>query len=147
MEPNLYPAELDEFLNIVVGAKTLDLSRKRFCDFLRHSVVEWHSAAAPEPTRQPGETPAEFAERLSDHRTKEQKREQAVRELGAAAIERRALTSMQSRLDKYRTQGIGEMHWRGLSQAYTAWWKQQLSEKRRLASAQKKPLARGKKRR
>jgi hypothetical protein len=129
--PQLFPAELDEFVCLVVRAKTLNDGTKRFRDFLRHRVWQFYYEPYPKPTRASGETPNEFKVRLGDCHRKEQRRLRDLSEIGKAEINERIEATVVKQMTRYGGDGIGERHWQSLATDYSNWWRSQRSEKAR----------------
>lgn len=124
-QPKIFPGDLDEFLRLIVRAKTPADEMKRFRDFLHWKWHNWHQAQAPEPVRENGETPKEFRKRLKLHKERQRENNRELRTLGKKAIQRRVESTVNGLLAKYRDNGIPEVHWQSLAQEYREWWKLQ----------------------
>ena len=136
--PNLFPAEKEDFVRLVIRAKTPADGMKRFREFLKGYVQRLHYGSDPEPTRSNGETPSEFHERREIYREKEQRRQHDLEQIGAEEIQRRIQETVERQLAKYDRDGIGQMHWESLAKEYACWWQSQRSEKARKSAKQKK---------
>lgn len=124
-QPKIFPGDLDEFLRLIVRAKTPADDTKRFRDFLRWKLQDWYHAESPEPVRKSGETPKEFEEQIERYREKEQRRKRDVVELGENEIRCRIEKTVAQQMEKYRDDGISRMHWQSLAADYREWWKLQ----------------------
>jgi hypothetical protein len=131
--PAKFPATLDDFLRLIVCAKTPD-DMSRFREFLRYRVER--SYASKEYTGREGD-----AEENPDLQAL--RNEHAARWKALDSKKRRELVEAEADglITRYRERGIGHSSpaaWDSFANDYLNWWKAQRSQKARASAMQRK---------
>jgi len=139
--PENFPAPLDDFLRLIVHAKTPALGKKRYCDFLRDRVKGFCANGKIQDYPKWAEWAARkhFAEMTPEQRQNPKWAGMTEQEIGAALEQAHLEKRVASDMADWQRLGFRDEHsWCLWGKDYSAWWASQRSDQARAAAKKSK---------
>jgi hypothetical protein len=132
--PKQFPAVFDDFLRLIVRAKTLEEGAGRFRDYYRDQVKSFATMGHPEdyPVWLEWAEKKTFTEMTPDERRDPKWKGKTDKEIGAAKQQEVFENRVESLMEENKCGFSNETSWLGMAKQYLHWWDGQIRKKARL---------------